>query len=93
MKRVFIASSTEAKEDAEKLKGILTEIGAKVTCWYAAETFTIAEYTLPTLIKQAQGHDAGLFILNTDDKILRKGKQEYIGRDNVLLEAGILAGY
>jgi len=91
-KRIFIGSSSGAKQQARKIAEILEDLGASVTGWWMMESFTTGQYTLDELLKAANNHDGGIFVLAEDDKIVIANKEQFTARDNVLIEAGIFYG-
>lgn len=94
-KKVFIGSSSQAKEKATIVKYILGELGAETTLWWIdPQTFIPGTVIIDSLIRAANEHDAAVFILNKDDEITKSSPEskKYLPRDNVLIEAGMFMG-
>ena len=94
MKKVFIGSSSQALDVAYIVKKILEDYGASVTFWDSSKAFTAGDHLIDNLVQAAHQHDAGVFILNTDDQLIGSNNvsAQYIPRDNVLVEAGMFIG-
>lgn len=93
MKRIFIGSSSadSAKEKANVIKGILEELGTQPVLWSDTGVFILTDITIDRLIELAHEFDAGVFIFDNDDTVLRDGAVEHGTRDNVIAEAGMFA--
>ena len=92
-KRIFIGSSTLAKEKASYIEEILKDIGAEAEVWFDSDAFPSGKNTIDTLLEKTHKFDKAVFILNNDDKIVKKmGRKEYTVRDNVILEIGLFMG-
>lgn len=87
--RVFIGSSTEAKERriVPSLVKCLRARGLAVSPWY--EVFKSGEYTLDTLLEQVRQVDLALFVFSADDEREFRGRTDAVTRDNVILEYGL----
>lgn len=94
MKEIFIGSSNSdgAQEKATLLKGILTGLGAKATCWFELDVFRVATITIESLLEQTRKCHGAVFIFDEDDMIKSNGKEIPMPRGNVIYEAGLFAG-
>lgn len=90
IKKIFIGSSTETLEIAEKIATWIEEFGGSPVLWNTI--FDIGESTLSDLIKTSQEVDGAIFVFNADDAIFYRGTTSYTVRDNVLLEFGLFIG-
>jgi len=96
-KRIFIGSSTQSKDIAQKIATILENCDAQVNCWFNIPTFTPGQYTWENLMKIVNDYDGAVFVLSKDDVISIEGGSEkdrksFTARDNVLIEAGLFYG-
>jgi len=95
-KRVFIGSSSQARDKAESVAYALEELGCDVICWWHPGVFPVAKYTLESLLSTVREVDAAIFILAEDDVMIIESdgvkKKAFAVRDNVLLEAGLFYG-
>ena len=89
--KVFVGSSSEAKEVAQACCTALSDMADMIPWWLAGE-FQAGESTLPALRTAAENYDFGLFILTPDHAIDSRGKQKMSARDNVLFEYGLFLG-
>lgn len=83
----FIASSSEGKEVAAAIRSIL-DPDFYITLW-TQDTFYTGSYTIPDLVRKMGMVDFGIFVVTPDDKAMIRADTYTIGRDNVLLEAGM----
>ena len=83
---VFIGSSSEAAEIVNRLVGLL-DSDFDVHPWN--QIFSPGEYTLNTLLLEAERVDAAIFIFARDDEVKIRGESGHSARGNVLLEYGI----
>ncbi len=91
-KKIFICSSSKAKEQARKIAEWVEEFGAQATTWFNLETFVPGENTLDDLLRNAHNHSGGIFVLAEDDILVLEDTKQFTARDNVLIEAGIYYG-
>lgn len=93
-RKVFIGSSSKAKDQAYNIKNILQDLGAQADVWFDVGIFTPSGVLIDTLIERVPQYDAAAFILFTDDALEEKAAdgKRYVTRDNVLVEAGLFMG-
>lgn len=95
---VFIASSTEGKDDLKAVTGLLKKAGLKPRAWTAPDSFKVGDNVFGSLLKLAEQVQGAAFIFRGDDAVKRGGlKNRALGsesktRDNVILEYGLFAG-
>jgi len=89
--KVFVGSSSEAKDIANAFCRALSDTATLIP-WWQSSTFETMHATLDGLRKAADEYDFGLFILTPDDEIESKGKRGKSARDNVLFELGLFLG-
>jgi predicted nucleotide-binding protein len=89
--KLFVGSSSEAKEIARKFCGALNDIATTVL-WDKAPEFEPTKCTLAGIFKAIDEYDFGLFILTPDDHIVSRGVKGSCARDNVILELGCFLG-
>src|SRR5260370_39343149 len=89
--KVFVGSSSEAKEIAEGFCKALYD-DATMIPWWQANDFKPMHSTLEGLWEATARYDFGLFILTPDDRIESRGQEGYSARDNVLFELGLFLG-
>lgn len=89
--RVFIGSSKESKENANKIKQYL-EPDFECVVW--TEFFSLNRNTYDELFRKSIAFDFAIFIGGKDDLVTRQddGTQKVSARDNVYLEFGLYAG-
>jgi hypothetical protein len=87
---LFIGSSAESKWIADKIKTSLSQV-VDVKIW-DENIFYLDEHTMESLRKNIIRSDYALFIIYPDDKIIKRDKEGYTGRDNVLFELGLFIG-
>jgi len=88
-KSIFIASSQEAKEKAERLVKVLSAKNLLPIPWW--DSFGLGTYTFDQLNQHAQSVDGAIFIATKDDKIWYRNTESAAPRDNVILEFGLFA--
>ncbi len=88
--KIFIGSSTKYLDVAKKVALIIEEKGHQPQLW--KNCFIASEYTFEKLRNICESVDAGIFILAPDDQLSAEGNNEFITRDNVLIEAGMFMG-
>ena len=91
-KRIFVGSSSESKEFAEKVVQILENLGCIPMPWWKNGMFPAGENTFDSILRSARSADASLFILAEDDSIRSRNEASKATRDNVLIEAGVFYG-
>ncbi len=91
-KRIFIGSSSETKQLAEKIKKM---IGEKLECalWYE-DFFSLGNYVFRDLIQKIITFDYAILIGGDDDDVTRRSTntQKTSPRDNVYIEYGLFTG-
>lgn len=94
MKKVFVASSTEALDKAKNVTHILKKMkNVEVDCWFDFSGFRPGDYTLEALEKAGREYSAGVFVFDRDDQLATaKDGCMYLPRDNVLMELGLFCG-
>lgn len=94
--KVFLGSSNEAHEDEPKYASLILEVLAKEGItplpWWHSQTFPTNVGYLESLIKATTSTGAALLIATPDDKVVRRGKDQLVPRDNVMLEYGLFTG-
>lgn len=94
-KRIFIGSSSEELELANKAKEILNQ-EFDVTIWndnvWETSVFKINSNFLNSLLKASLQFDFGILLGTTDDKVIHRDKVVLQPRDNILFELGLFIG-
>lgn len=94
-KKLFIGSSSEELQLAEKAKSLL-ENDFDVTIWneqiWDKSVFKINQNFLSDLLKASLQFDYGILLGTEDDKIEVRGETVMQPRDNVLFELGLFTG-
>ena len=93
-KRIFIGSSTESKELAERIK-IMLEINydyIKCDLWYE-DFFLTGSYVFTDLITRSIAYDYAVLLGNGDDDVLRRSTQQkrVSPRDNIYIEYSLFS--
>jgi hypothetical protein len=88
--RIFIGSSTEAKDIADAINTNLLN-DAECTVWTNG-VFGLSSYTLEGLMNRVRNSDFGIFVFSPDDTVQIRGKLFDIPRDNVVYELGLFSG-
>ena len=84
--KIFIGSSTEAKDEMERLAIFIEESSNGVLTWNSPDVFVAGDFTLESLIDVAQKVDAAIFVFNGEDETWYRDNIVQSVRDNVLLE-------
>ena len=88
-KKLFIGSSSEAKDYLEKVETIFSN-NFKVIRWDNPEVFSINNTSsLDSLIKQSYLVDFAIFIATADDLTTSREEKKSSPRDNILFEFGL----
>lgn len=90
--KVFIGSSSEGKDVAERLAGLLDARGAVETKVWTLGVFDPGTHVLDALIQQASTTDFAILVLSPDDQIDSRDEQQAAPRDNVVFELGLFIG-
>jgi len=82
---VFIGSSREGIEIANKLQELLAE-DFSVVVWNQGTVFGLGDSTLEALEAAILEYQFGIFVFTPDDELHSRGKTKTVARDNVLFE-------
>jgi len=85
--KVFVASSLEAKQDDQFIRGILENNNINAVTW--KDIFHTGEFGLESLLNITEQVHGAIIISTCDDKIWYRGKESMAPRDNVLFEMGL----
>lgn len=89
---IFIASASESKAVADKLKEALTDPRWDIEVWHEPQVFPPSSTILPTLVDKAKKSDFGIAVFGRDDKTNSRKKDFDSPRDNTVLEGGLFVG-
>lgn len=89
--KVFVGSSSEGKNTAEIFCDMLRKV-ATVVLWIDAPQFRATYSNMDSLLQATQEYDYGFFVFTPDDRIVSRGTEGSMGRDNVLFEFGLFLG-
>jgi Predicted nucleotide-binding protein containing TIR-like domain/Histidine-specific methyltransferase, SAM-dependent len=87
MATVFVASSTEARETAERVATCLESADLKALRWW--EAFKAGDLTLDRLRSLSDSADGAILVWDSDDTTWHRSKQSKTTRDNCILEYGL----
>lgn len=90
--RVFIGSSSEGKEVAERLAARLDNAGSIETKIWTQGVFDLGAHVLDGLIHQASTVDFAILVLSPDDAVESRDVLSRAPRDNVIFELGLFIG-
>ncbi len=90
--KVFIGSSSEGKDAAERLSARLDDRGSVETKVWNHGVFEIGSHVLDDLIKQTLESDFAILVLSPDDDVESRNVQFQAPRDNVIFELGLFIG-
>lgn len=88
--KIFIGSSSRHVKIAKDIAILIGQNGHKPLLW--TDLFEPGDITFEKILNLSNLVDGGIFILAPDDEISSNGNKEFIPRDNVLIEAGVLFG-
>jgi predicted nucleotide-binding protein len=88
--RIFVGSSTEAKETAMLIADGLAGLGFEPVRWWTA--FPAGAFTLESLLDTCRKVDAAVFLLTAEDQTWSRGKRSNSPRDNLIFELGMFMG-
>lgn len=94
-RRLFVGSSGKNLNIAESIKKHIDAVCSDwldVQVWASSDVFELSKGTLESLIKASHEYDYGVFVAAKDDILWKKWIPRWIGRDNVLFEAGLFMG-
>lgn len=100
VRKVFIGSSSEGVEYAEKLKILLDKklcrYNLQCVVWNEPGTFSLSDTTIDNLEslgkELSKNFGYAILLLTPDDKIKHRGEEYFIPRDNVVFELGLFTG-
>jgi hypothetical protein len=89
--RIFIGSSSEAKDKAEILQELLFEQGPDIQpkAWWAQGVFPVGSTFIDSLRLIMNSTDAALLLATEDDQTMTRGKEVFEPRDNIPMEYGM----
>jgi Predicted nucleotide-binding protein containing TIR-like domain len=88
--RLFIGSSTEGRDVAEKVQQLLSpDIEGHI---WDQPAGGLGEHIMDSLRREMLLSDFALLIVSPDDQIVKRGREVYSARDNVLFELGLFMG-
>jgi hypothetical protein len=90
-KKIFIASSSEAKGKAELIAQKLKEHGFAPQPWWDKSVFAPGDITFDRLLQLPKAMDGAIFLASGDEKQWYRGSKRLAPRDNVVLELGLFA--
>jgi predicted nucleotide-binding protein len=90
VRSLFIASATESLGTAEAIKRELSSYGVVSTVWNRA--FQLSRTNVENLETIAASVSGAIFLMGPDDVQISRGRVQFAGRDNVLLELGLFSG-
>ena len=95
MKKIFVASASEAKELDELIRARLDDLNVKPIGWRGlTRGGELVMNRLPQVYTEADEADAIILIVTPEDYILSRGTEELSARDNIILEIGMaIAGF
>jgi len=93
-RKLFIGSSSEGKNIAEKLRAkIIEECNwIESILWADKNVFLLNKSTFQNLIESSRKFEYGIFVATADDILEKRNETSKCMRDNVLFEAGMFLG-
>ncbi|MGY1763839.1 nucleotide-binding protein [Geodermatophilus sp. SYSU D00779] len=88
--RIFVGSSTEAIDICRAVQSELDD-RFDVTVW-DQDVFRLSHSALESLLAALDSADAGIFVLQPDDVVTKRGTSDSAVRDNVIFELGMFIG-
>lgn len=92
LSKVFIGSSSEGKDVAERLADLLDDSGLTESTVWTENVFRPGRHVLGALIEQAKSVDYAVMVLSPDDDVVSRAATTQAPRDNVILELGLFLG-
>lgn len=91
--KLFVGSSKESLELAHELQTLIIDRieGINPIAW-DQDQFYVNRSNLESLIKNINEYSYACFILNWDDRIISRGNEGWVTRDNVIFEIGLFLG-
>lgn len=90
--KVFVGSSSEGKDVAERLAARLDARGSVEAKVWTLGVFDLGTHVLDGLIQQASTTDFAILVLSPDDRVESRDEQQQAPRDNVIFELGLFIG-
>ncbi|MBT2539050.1 TIR domain-containing protein [Arthrobacter sp. ISL-69] len=90
--KVFLGSSSEGKNIAEKLAVALDGFGLTESTVWTHGTFRPGRHVLGSLVDQARTADYAIMVLSPDDHVESRDTTTQAPRDNVVFELGLFMG-
>jgi len=90
-RRIFIASSLEAKDEADAIQENL-EHYFECTVW-SQDVFQPSQSTLESLEEKLESFDYAIFVFSPNDVLQSRGEEFSVVRDNIILEYGLFCGH
>src|SRR6185436_2060940 len=87
--KVFIASSSEAREYAQAIQDVLQTPGHEVVGWWTA--FPAGVPYITSIEKAADVTNAALLVASADDRTIIRGDEVWEARDNIAFEHAYFA--
>ena len=87
MKKIFVASASEAKELDELIRAMLDDLGVRPIGWRDLTRY--GELVMDSLPRVYTEADAVILIVTPEDLTLSHGREELSARDNIILEIGM----
>jgi len=84
---VFVASSLEAKQEDQFVRGVLENNNINAITW--KDIFHTGEFGLESLLNITEQVHGAIVISTCDDKIWYRGTENMVPRDNILFEMGL----
>jgi predicted nucleotide-binding protein len=91
VKRMFIASSIETLPVANEIQAGLKHDPVVVIVW-TNKVFEASDFSLEALERAGEEADFAVLVFGPDDKLLSRGKELDVPRDNVVFELGLFIG-
>ena len=94
-RRLFIGSSSEHIDICKLIKKQIDAMcrdWLDVEIWNNGGVFELNRGTLEVLARAAKEFDYGVFVAAPDDKLISRGMEKTVTRDNVIFEAGLFIG-
>ncbi|CAN5823015.1 hypothetical protein BH20ACI4_BH20ACI4_03500 [soil metagenome] len=91
--KVFIGSSSEAKEYAQIVQEILQEVESDIEIigWWKDNVFASGDTHIESLFNAISKTNTAVLIFAEDDSLRKRGVDTWTTRDNILLEYGMFA--
>lgn len=91
--KIFIGSSSEAKECAQLIQELLQDLDSSIEVWgwWNDKVFESGDTHIESLFKAISITNSAILIFAEDDRTERRGVSSWTTRDNILLEYGMFA--